>query len=161
MSLAIEARAFPTPGTYAPAMTLLSAACPEWAGSSVTVALKSAGGTSGEIPQFGKVYPIDIVGFPAQSSATTNYVLQSNGANGAPMSWGNAGNLLANVPLTFSTLPSPPTAGMQYYCSDCQVTTTASCATAAPTSCICTGSGTGAFAKYMNYLSAGANWYCQ
>jgi len=63
--------------------------------------------------------------------------------------------------VTFAGLDGSPVAGEVEFCSDCQVTTAASCSTATPASCVCKNSGTGAFAKYMNYQGAGANWYCQ
>jgi hypothetical protein len=54
-----------------------------------------------------------------------------------------------------------PRAGDQIFCSDCQVTTAASCSTATPASCVCKASGNGAVAKYENYQGNGLNWYCQ
>jgi hypothetical protein len=62
---------------------------------------------------------------------------------------------------TFANLPGSPQAGMTQYCSDCQVTTAATCSTNTPASCVCKNSGNGAFAKYMNYQGNGNNWYCQ
>jgi hypothetical protein len=41
------------------------------------------------------------------------------------------------------------------YCSDCQVVNPSSCSTSNPSACVCTGGGTGAFAKRLN----GA-WVC-
>jgi hypothetical protein len=64
-------------------------------------------------------------------------------------------------PVTFSALDAAPAAGEQQFCSDCKVTTAATCSTASPSSCVCANSGTGAIAKYINYVSNGLNWYCQ
>jgi hypothetical protein len=41
------------------------------------------------------------------------------------------------------------------YCSDCKVATPSSCSAANPSACVCSGGGTGAFAKRLN----GA-WLC-
>jgi hypothetical protein len=49
--------------------------------------------------------------------------------------------------LTFSTLPSSPSNGMEYYCSDCKVTSA--------TNNVCTSAGTGSFAKRLN-----GSWLC-
>lgn len=57
---------------------------------------------------------------------------------------------------TFSTLGSSATNGTFKYCSDCTVATPATCTANLLASCVCAGSGTGAFAKRLN----GA-WYCQ
>lgn len=54
---------------------------------------------------------------------------------------------------TFATLPTS-TNGTVLYCSDCTVTTAASCP-GTQASCICAGSGTGAIARRINSL-----WYC-
>lgn len=66
-----------------------------------------------------------------------------------------------NTGVAFASLDASPVAGEQVYCTDCSVTTAASCSTAIPASCVCAASGTGAFAKYMNYQGGGAHWYCQ
>ena len=47
------------------------------------------------------------------------------------------------------------TDGTLTYCADCTVTTPSSCSTANPSACVCSGGGTGAFAKRVN----GA-WLC-
>jgi hypothetical protein len=49
--------------------------------------------------------------------------------------------------LTFATLPTHPTNGMSYYCSDCKVTSS--------TNSVCTSGGTGAFAQRLN-----GTWIC-
>jgi len=56
---------------------------------------------------------------------------------------------------TFISLGTPSN-GTFEYCSDCTVTTPATCTANLLSSCVCAGSGTGAFAKRLN----GA-WYCQ
>lgn len=61
----------------------------------------------------------------------------------------------------FASLDTSPAAGEYVYCSDCQVTTAATCSSATPASCVCKATGNGAFARYMNYQGGGANWYCQ
>lgn len=66
-----------------------------------------------------------------------------------------------NSAKTFATLDASPVDGEVQFCSNCKVTTPASCSTATPASCVCTSGGSGAFAKRMNYQSAGDNWYCQ
>jgi hypothetical protein len=53
-----------------------------------------------------------------------------------------------------ATLPSSANGTIEY-CSDCTVTTPATCLGVISASCICAGSGNGAFAKRLN----GA-WYC-
>lgn len=65
------------------------------------------------------------------------------------------------TPVAFASLDTSPVAGEQQYCSDCQVTTAATCSTNAPADCVCKNSGSGAFAKYENYQGHGAGWYCQ
>jgi hypothetical protein len=45
--------------------------------------------------------------------------------------------------------------GSYTYCSDCKVVAPSSCSTANPSACVCSGGGTGAFAKRLN----GA-WFC-
>jgi len=62
--------------------------------------------------------------------------------------------------VAFASLGTPA-AGAQQYCTDCQVTTAASCSTNTPASCVCKNGGTGAFAKRMNYQGNGLNWYCE
>lgn len=56
--------------------------------------------------------------------------------------------------ITFASLGTSPN-GTLRYCSDCVVTTPAICTTNALASCVCAGSGTGAFAKRVN-----GTWYC-
>jgi hypothetical protein len=55
---------------------------------------------------------------------------------------------------TFSTLGAEPNGSMKY-CTDCTVTTAATCTTNVLASCVCAGSGPGAFAKRAN-----GSWYC-
>lgn len=55
---------------------------------------------------------------------------------------------------TFATLPPSPNGTIQY-CADCTVTTAATCTANLLTSCVCAGSGPGAFAKRLNNT-----WYC-
>jgi hypothetical protein len=57
---------------------------------------------------------------------------------------------------TFATLGNAAPNGTYFYCSDCTVTTAATCTANLLTSCVCAGSGTGAFAKRLN-----GSWYCQ
>lgn len=64
------------------------------------------------------------------------------------------------TPVAFSGLDGSPTAGEEQFCSDCQLTSI-SCSTSSPSLCVCKAGGSGAYARYFNYLSAGANWYCQ
>jgi hypothetical protein len=56
---------------------------------------------------------------------------------------------------TFSTLGSSAPNGTYFYCSDCTVTTAATCTANLLSSCVCAGSGNGAFAKRVN-----GTWYC-
>jgi hypothetical protein len=65
------------------------------------------------------------------------------------------------LPVAFAGLDPAPSAGEIQWCSDCTVTTPATCSTASPASCVCTGSGTGVHAKYTNYMGNGLKWYCQ
>lgn len=72
---------------------------------------------------------------------------------GTPGTW-------ANLPLTqtvtFANLPGSPTNGMLEYCTDCTVTTPASCTNVTNTAaCTCAASGTGAYAKRINGV-----WLC-
>jgi len=55
---------------------------------------------------------------------------------------------------SFSQLGSQPD-GTFTYCADCKVATPSSCSAANPSACVCSGGGTGAFAKRTN----GA-WFC-
>ncbi len=55
---------------------------------------------------------------------------------------------------TFSTLGAPAN-GTIRYCSDCTVTTPATCTANLLASCVCAASGNGAFAKRIN-----GSWYC-
>lgn len=64
-----------------------------------------------------------------------------------------AGGLVLHT-VTFATLGSSATNGTINYCSDCAETTPASCPVT-QASCICAGSGSGAFARRVN-----ATWYC-
>jgi hypothetical protein len=45
--------------------------------------------------------------------------------------------------------------GSYTYCSDCKVVNASSCSTANPSACVCSGGGTGAFAKRLNGV-----WFC-
>lgn len=64
-----------------------------------------------------------------------------------------AGEFGLTTPITFSTLGTPAN-GSFGYCSDCTVTTPATCP-ATKASCVCTGSGNGAFAVRLN-----SSWDC-
>ena len=55
----------------------------------------------------------------------------------------------------FSNLGTPAN-GTYEYCSDCTVTTAATCTANLLSSCVCAGSGSGAFARRIN-----STWYCQ
>lgn len=57
-------------------------------------------------------------------------------------------------PSSFSQLGGQAS-GTFTYCADCTTTTPSSCSTANPSACVCSGGGTGAFAKRVN----GA-WFC-
>lgn len=59
--------------------------------------------------------------------------------------------------IAFAGLPANVKAGSTVYCSDCTVTTAATCP-ATPASCICAGSGTGAIANYVG--SSSPEWHC-
>jgi hypothetical protein len=54
----------------------------------------------------------------------------------------------------FSQLGSQPD-GTFTYCADCKVATPSSCSAANPSACVCSGGGTGAFAKRTNGV-----WFC-
>jgi hypothetical protein len=70
--------------------------------------------------------------------------------------------VMHNPGINFTALGGlTPTAGDMVFCTDCSVTTAGSCSTATPASCVCATGGSGAWAKYMNYQSAGVAWYCQ
>lgn len=56
----------------------------------------------------------------------------------------------------FATLGTSAANGVLQYCSDCTVTTAATCTTNLLASCVCAGSGSGAFAKRLN-----GTWYCE
>ena len=58
--------------------------------------------------------------------------------------------------VTFSTLGNAAPNGTYKYCSDCTVVTPTTCTMNLLTSCVCAGSGSGAFAKRLN-----GSWYCQ
>jgi hypothetical protein len=47
------------------------------------------------------------------------------------------------------------TDGSFTYCSDCKVVSPSSCSAANPSGCVCSGGGTGAFAKHLN-----GGWFC-
>lgn len=94
------------------------------------------------------------------ASGGTNFIMQSGGAIGFssttnPFSGSfdtkivrAAAGQLTYTATTFAALGTPAN-GTAAYCSDCTVTTPATCpATAA--SCVCAGSGTGAFAYRLN-----------
>ncbi len=55
---------------------------------------------------------------------------------------------------SFSQLGKQPD-GSFTYCADCKVATPSSCSTANPSACVCSGGGTGAFAKRTN-----GTWLC-
>lgn len=56
---------------------------------------------------------------------------------------------------TFATLGNAAPNGTYFYCSDCTTTTPATCTANLLSSCVCAGSGTGAFVKRLN-----GSWYC-
>lgn len=56
---------------------------------------------------------------------------------------------------TFASLASNAPNGSFKYCADCTVTTPVTCTSNALASCVCAGSGTGAFARRLN-----GTWYC-
>jgi hypothetical protein len=58
--------------------------------------------------------------------------------------------------VTFANIGSAAANGTLRYCSDCTTTTPSTCTANLLSSCVCAGSGSGAFAKRLN----GA-WYCQ
>jgi len=69
-----------------------------------------------------------------------------------------AGSLVSNYlgGLTAALISGEAMAnGTVIYCSDCTVTNPATCTSNRLTSCVCAGSGSGAFAKRVN-----GNWYC-
>lgn len=90
------------------------------------------------------------------TSGTSGQPLLSGGVGTVP-TWG--GNIVVSTltvsGATFSTLGGSATNGSYQYCSDCTVTTPATCTANLLTSCVCAGSGTGAFAKRLN-----GTWYC-
>jgi hypothetical protein len=92
-------------------------------------------------------------------TAGTGGTLFGSGASSTVMTVDSTGQII-QAGVAFASLGTPA-AGSQQYCTDCQVTTAASCATATPASCVCKNSGNGAFAKRMNYQGNGLNWYCQ
>jgi hypothetical protein len=57
--------------------------------------------------------------------------------------------------VAFSTLGNSASNGTILYCSDCTTTIPATCTANLLSSCVCAGSGSGAFAKRLN-----ATWYC-
>lgn len=85
----------------------------------------------------------------ADDSGYTGLVAKSLGiGSGSP-----ADNGILFTPTLFSGLGTP-TNGTIMYCSDCTETTPATCPVT-QASCICAGSGTGAFARRIN-----SAWYC-
>ncbi len=56
---------------------------------------------------------------------------------------------------TFASLGGSAGNGSFLYCSDCTVTTSATCVGVISAACVCAGSGNGAFAKRLN-----GSWYC-
>lgn len=99
------------------------------------------------------------------ASGGTNFILQSGGAIGFSSTTNPysgsfdtkimraAAGQFTYTATTFATLGTPAN-GTATYCSDCTVTTAASCP-ATPASCICAGAGTGAFAYRLN-----GTWDC-
>ena len=159
-SIGTEVANVSSTGTYTP--TIVSSASSIGLNGFV-VAWKSVAATNRAQPYPRLIHPIDLQAraIGAVGSGVANYLLTNDSNPDDAMPWVNPGNILTSVPLTFGTLPASPVAGMQYYCSDCQVTTASGCSTNAPADCVCKASGTGAFAKYFNFQANGANWYCQ
>ena len=97
-------------------------------------------------------------------SSMTPVEITTSGASvyAYPETWVEVVKTSGNQAVTFSDLSSlSPVAGDMVFCSDCSTTTASTCSTNSPTDCICASSGTGAWAKYMNYEGGGSNWYCQ
>jgi len=100
------------------------------------------------------------------TGGVATYPLMFKGTSSAPI-WDNtftssmtftAGIQTSTTTLnsvTFTTLGAAAPNGSTQYCSDCAVTTPATCTANVLSSCICVGSGTGAFAKRINGV-----WYC-
>jgi hypothetical protein len=57
--------------------------------------------------------------------------------------------------VSFSTLGNSASNGTMLYCSDCTTTTPSTCTENLLSSCVCAGSGSGAFAKRLN-----GSWLC-
>lgn len=75
--------------------------------------------------------------------------------NGKVQSYNVTTTTVTVLGVTFSTLGTSAPNGTYQYCSDCTTTTPATCTANLLSSCVCAGSGSGAFAKRLN----GA-WYC-
>ena len=86
---------------------------------------------------------------PAQVPPPASIVTPASAVNGAGVALGT----LQLFSTTFAVLGASPN-GSVLYCSDCTVTTAASCP-ATQASCVCAGSGTGAFARRV-----ASAWYC-
>lgn len=103
------------------------------------------------------------------NNASSTYTLATSSITptvGRLSSWSGTGTLIdagTNISVstltvtgaTFASLGGSATNGSYQYCSDCTVATPATCTANLLASCVCAGSGTGAFAKRLN-----ATWYC-
>jgi hypothetical protein len=105
----------------------------------------------------------DLNSVTLQEASLAWYLIGHSSSGAAPAllsSSPSLGWILPNPFLTirnhssFSQLGSQPD-GSFTYCADCKVTTPSSCSAANPSACVCSGGGTGAFARRTN----GA-WLC-
>jgi hypothetical protein len=88
------------------------------------------------------------------SRSAASIVAIGNGTQGS-----TAGTIavstIAVTGITFATLGAAAANGTMVYCSDCTVTTAATCTANLLASCVCAGSGTGAIARRLN-----GTWLC-
>jgi hypothetical protein len=98
-----------------------------------------------------------------QEASLAWYLVGHSSSGAAPALFSSSpfvGLFLANPFLIFRNASAFSQLGGQNngtftYCADCKVTAPSSCSTVNPSACVCSGGGTGAFAKRVN----GA-WFC-
>jgi hypothetical protein len=88
-------------------------------------------------------YMLAVSSFTGSSSTQNVMTVNTSGVIGI-----YNGNVFANL--------GTPANGTYEYCTDCTVTTAATCTANLLSSCVCAGSGSGAFARRIN-----GSWYCQ
>lgn len=111
------------------------------------------GSTQGDVSDYATCY---VCIYTAATFGSLNEVSKNYAASGqAAFSQTQMQGGLIDGGIPFANLGNPAN-GTYRYCSDCTVTTPATCTANSLASCVCASGGNGAFAKRLN-----GTWYCQ